>query len=200
LNQLVTQVADYIKGLLMKNSIIVLAAMFPGATVISPALAQDASTTEVLFEKATDDVQTRVRKMNTTCSLVYFNKNRNTAVQIDIGKSIITSQITLVGVANIGEDGSSLSLERMIPAGSDWHTAPFSKSSIGEGVFRYMSSASKLSIDFAAVKDTYLFSLKQEGDSPEKLRVGFSGDVRNEAVGAMQKCLDSLPSYWKLDE
>lgn len=200
LNRLVTQVVDYFKRLRMKKSIIALAVMFAGSAVPIFAVAQEKTASEMVFAKETEDIQARVQRMKTTCSLTYFNKNQNTAVSIDNGNSVISSQITLVGAIEIGTNGGTFSLDRIVPTQAAPSKGTFSKSNLGQGAFAYRGPLNRLGIDFADVKDTYSFSLKHEDASSDKLRVSFSGDVRNEAVAAMQTCLDSLPSYWKLEK
>lgn len=170
--------------------------------VSAPVSAQNAVTSQTLFDQQDRKVSAKVTLSKGRCTLRYNTDASTKGFSFSIGSSPITSTFIIFGSANIGAaangtDPKPYTVERLTNSGWKLHSARFTKKSVGDGTFKiYQTELAALVLDLDDLEKTSAFRLSQPGS--ERLTVDFSDDFGKNSVAAMRKCVNGLPRHWSL--
>lgn|GEM_PF-2305537 len=169
------------------------------ASIALPAAAQELE--PKVFLQTSDDLHfVKVDRQGTTCIMTFVNEKDQTGVNLLVGRTVLTNQLSLFAATDIGTHGATFELNRRTLDGVVASRTAFSKKSPKAGFYQYSSSLAQLRFDFDDVRTTGGFLLTEAGSKEPALFVGFDGVERDRAVAAMAQCVESLPEHWSLDD
>jgi len=169
------------------------------AIAASPATAQEPA--DKVFLQTGDDLHfIKVDRQGTTCLMTFTNEMDQTGLNLMVGRTAITNQLSLFSTRTIGAHGDEFDLARQTLDGIVTSRTTFSKKSPQAGFYQYSSSLNQLGFDFDDMTTTGDFLLNEAGRNGPSVIVGFGGEERDQAIAAMAQCVESLPEHWSLDD
>ena len=180
----------------------VTAALVAGFAILGTSAAGQTGP-EVLFQGEVANVNghphwTSVSKTGTRCSLVYLGGAQGSGFALSIGATGQESRFIVVGDQKLGDDDDSFRLARRV--GESWSpfgTTRWKVSQTEDGQYVYEASPYNLRLDYAALKPVEFFRFQANGTGDiRRITFSFYGELRDQAVAAMDQCLASQDSYW----
>ena len=143
------------------GSIGLLAACTIAGTAL-PAAAQELE--PKVFLQTSDDLHfATVDRQGTTCILTFVNERDQTGINLLVGRTVLTNQLSLFAPPDIGTHGATFELNRRTLDGVVASQTAFSKKSPKAGFYQYSSSLAQLRFDFDDIRTTGGFLLTEAG-------------------------------------